>query len=328
MRWLGLCLILVALACTESHQPDTTPDDIRQALSLRQYRGPLNPHLEQTSRRRDIIVERVRFQGRRDDEIPALICYSELARVRPLPVIFCMPGSPNRKEDLLQPLDLLPRWAERGFFVICIDRPHQGARIGIADDVVRENGLAKLWGESVYDLMRTVDYIETGPEADIGRAGMLGLSMGAMESLLMAALDPRIRVVVSVAGHLTWSEVFATRSWQLIFRGLDLTDQLRREQISGERARLAFLEGNPGLAVLDAALVAPLIAPKPMLLMTGSDDPFITPAATRHTYTAALAAYEKLGQEDSLGLWLEDGLGHAFSTAMQQRALDWFVRWL
>jgi len=328
MRWLGLPLVFVALACAESHLPDVTPEDVRQALSLRHYRGPLNPRIEQTSRRRDIILERVRFQGRRDDEIPALICYSEMARVRPLPVILCMPGSPNRKEDLLQPLDLVRRWAERGFFVISIDRPHEGDRIGTADAVVRENGLAKLWGESVYDLMRTVDYVATRPEADIGRVGMLGLSMGAMESLLMATLDPRVSVVVAVAGQLTWREVFATRSWQLVFRGMDLTDRLRRDGLSGHQARVAFLEGNPGLEVLDASVLAPLVAPKPMLLMTGSDDPYITPAAARHTYSAALVAYGDLGQEDRLDLWVEDGLGHAFSTAMQKRALEWFVRWL
>jgi len=270
----------------------------------------------------------VRFQGRRDDEIPALICYSEMARVRPLPVVLCMPGSPNRKEDLLQPLDLLPRLAEQGFFAISIDRPYHGARTGTADAVLRAQGLAKVWGESVYDLMRTLDYVEGRAEADASRTGMLGLSMGAMEALLMAALDSRISVVVSVSGQLTWREVFSTNSWQLIFQGMDLTHRLRRDGISGQRARSAFLEANPGLATLDASLVAPLIAPKPMLLMTGRDDPFITPAAARHTYTAARPAYEDLEQEDCLELWLEEDLGHAFSSAMQKRALDWFIRWL
>lgn len=326
--WLGLSLALLVLACSDSHQPRVAPEDIRQALSLRHYRGSLTPRVEHTSRRRDVILERVRFQGRRGDDIPALICYSEMARARPMPAILCMPGSPNRKEDLLHPLDLLPRWAEQGFFVISIDRPHHGARTGTDDAAFRVGGLAKVWGESVYDLMRALDYVETRTEADASRTGMLGLSLGAMEALLMAALDPRIDVVVSIAGQLTWGEVFGTSSWQLIFRGLDLTDQLRRDGISGQRARLAFLEANPGLAVLDASLLAPLIAPKPMLLMTGGDDPYITPAATRHTYDAARPAYEDLEQEDRLELWLEEDMGHAFSAAMQERALDWFVRWL
>ena len=54
--------------------------------------------------------------------------YSELAYAQALPTL-CMPGTPNVKEDLLNGLNIMRPWADRGF-VISIDRPYHGLREG------------------------------------------------------------------------------------------------------------------------------------------------------------------------------------------------------
>ena len=41
-----------------------------------------------------------------------------------------MPGTPNVKEDLMDGLNIMRPWADRGFFVISIDRPYHGQRRG------------------------------------------------------------------------------------------------------------------------------------------------------------------------------------------------------
>ena len=270
----------------------------------------------------------MRFQGRRGDYIPALVCYSELARHRPAPAVLCMPGSPNRKEDLLQPMELLPRWSRRGFFVVSIDRPYHGERDGDPGTAIRRKGLIRVWGEYVYDLMRAVDYIESRSEARKAPIGMLGLSMGGMESLLMAALDPRVGVAVSIAGHLSWRDVFAAGAWQRIFPGMELTRKLRRQAATNAAALEAFREEFPELDVVDAPLIARLIAPKPLLLMTGATDPLVPPACTQRTFAAALPTYESHGAPEQLALWVEPDLGHGFSKAMEEKAALWFERWL
>ena len=328
MRWFLLVLLslLAVGGCQAGRQ--TNAEDLRTALQIGHSRTPLAPALLKTWKRRDLVFERVRFQGRYGDWIPALICYSELARFRPLPALLCIPGSSNSKEDLLQSVDLLPRWADKGFFVVSIDRPYQGERKGRLESAVREKGLLPVWGEGVYDLMRTLDYLESRVEVEKGRIGMLGLSMGGMETLLLGALDTRVRVLVCVAGQLVWEEIFRGDHWTLIFQGLELCNQLVSSGASGPQALQAFQKRYPGWEQIDAGKVVLRIAPRPLLLLSGANDPFIPPAAARKVYQTALQEYSTREKNERLELWIAPDTAHSFPPAMQERALAWFQRWL
>lgn len=324
LPWLFLGL--PPSGCGTPPGPDPA-QQIRQALALPEGEGPpLAARVEESWRRRDAVVERLRFQGRHGP-VPALAAYSDMAHTRPLPVLLCMPGSPNRKEDLIQPLDLLPTWAQKGFFVVSIDRPYHGQRPGDRERQILMKGLPRVLGEYVDDLQRALDYAATRPEADPDRVGMLGLSMGGLEALLLAAVDDRVGCVVSVSGQLSWREVFGGESWKLIFTGMPLAERLRARGASGDEVYAAFLDETPQLAALDGPFVAAAIAPRPLLLMTGGDDPYATPAGALRTHDVAAVAYGA-GAADRLHLWVEDGVGHAFSAAMERRALDWFTYWL
>ena len=309
-------------------EPRPSAEQVRQALKVPLARNPLNPQLLKTWKLRDLVFEQVRFQGRFGDWIPALVCYSELARTRPQPAILCMPGSPNRKEDLLQPLDLLPRWADRGFFVVSIDRPYHGGRRGDLKEQIKAKGLTQVWGEYAFDLMCTLDYLQSRPEVQAQRIGMLGLSMGGMETLLVAALDRRVQVAVSVAGQVDWEAIFTAGTWKQLLRGMDLHQKLVDQQVEGARAWDVFRSQYPALEVVQASTLTPLIAPRPLLLMCGSDDPYIPPEAVRRAHHRAQPWYASRRRVEHLAYWLEPGVGHHFTPAMQGRALAWFERWL
>ena len=314
-------LWLLLLAGCGSHPP-ADPESIRKALQVPFYHGELSPELLRTWKERDLVFEEVRFQGRQGQWIAGLVCYSELARSRPLPALLCMPGSSNHKEELLSPLDLLPRWADQRFFVLSIDRsPDQ-------EGLMLQRGLTGFWGDQIYNLMRAIDYLQSRPEVAGERIGMLGLSLGGMEALWLGALDQRLKVVVSAAGHLAWSEVFRGDAWQLIFGELELGRELVGRHATGAQAWDAFSTTYPQLAALDAGLIAPSLAPRPLLLLTGEQDPYITPATTRLVFEAAAPAYTSRGKAECLEMWVEPEMGHGFSRAMQTRALDWFQRWL
>jgi alpha-beta hydrolase superfamily lysophospholipase len=47
------------------------------------------------------------------------------------------------------------------------------------------------------DLIAAIDYLESRPEADTTRLGVVGHSMGGASAILAAPIDPRIRVLVS-----------------------------------------------------------------------------------------------------------------------------------
>ena len=56
------------------------------------------------------------------------------------------------------------------------------------------------------DFARSLDYLETRKDLLPDRIGFYGLSLGAHAGVLFAALEPRVRVVVLVAGGLSTSE--------------------------------------------------------------------------------------------------------------------------
>jgi formylglycine-generating enzyme required for sulfatase activity/dienelactone hydrolase/predicted Ser/Thr protein kinase len=56
------------------------------------------------------------------------------------------------------------------------------------------------------DFARSLDYLETRKDLKADRIGFYGLSLGADAGLLFAALEPRVRVVVLVAGGLSTGE--------------------------------------------------------------------------------------------------------------------------
>jgi predicted peptidase len=53
----------------------------------------------------------------------------------------------------------------------------------------------------VYDVMRTIDWIETRKELDAKRVGCMGISGGGLTTTFAAALEPRIRAAF-VSGYL------------------------------------------------------------------------------------------------------------------------------
>ena len=65
-------------------------------------------------------------------------------------------------------------------------------------------GAALLLGQTmigwrVWDVMRTIDWIETRPELDAKRVGCMGISGGGTCTMFSAALEPRIKVAMSAA---------------------------------------------------------------------------------------------------------------------------------
>ncbi|MEW6754394.1 MAG: hypothetical protein AB1505_25940, partial [Candidatus Latescibacterota bacterium] len=130
------------------------------------------------------------------------------------------------------------------------------------------------------------------------------------------------------AGALCWEETFRSGRWQLIFPGLELRRQLAASGASWEEAWQAFRERYPGLEHLDAAGLGPRLAPRPLLLMTGSDDPLVPPSAAEQVLAAARPRYRALGAEERVAVWIAPGMAHAFPKGMQEQALSWLQRWL
>jgi len=210
---------------------------------------------------------------------------------------------------------------EEGYIVLIIDTYCFGDRQGKGPAGRKEKGRAEelslskynlwlgrtLWGMMLRDELIALDYLLSRPDVDSNRIGAMGMSMGSTKTWWIAALDERIKVCICVAG--------LTRYQNLI--------------TAGNLDRHSIYYYVPGvLKHFDTEVIVSLIAPRPILALTGSED-IGSPAdgvKIINDYTEKIfALYEARGKFRSI---LYSNVGHVFTSDMWDEALAWFKRWL
>ena len=161
-------------------------------------------------------------------------------------------------------------------------------------------------GVIFWDDIRTVDYLLTRPDVDPRRIGCVGLSVGGLRSLHLAALDERIRASV-VAG------------WMASFPA-----QLKKHI----RHTIGHTKVVPGLYQhLDYPDVASLAMPTPMLVINGSKDALFDLAGVQSSFAKLNACYAKAGVPDHCRTRLYE-TPHEFNAEMQAEAWAWLKRFV
>jgi fermentation-respiration switch protein FrsA (DUF1100 family) len=122
---------------------------------------------------------------------------------------------------------------------------------------------------TVKDLRRALDYLEGLPECD-GRIGFMGTSYGALLGALLAGEDKRIQAVVLTSVGATWREA-------LIHETIDHS-ALAEKLLPGVAGNPRTLDAAvKTLGDLDAGSWVGRIAPRPLLLVNGTQDPNVWP---------------------------------------------------
>jgi pimeloyl-ACP methyl ester carboxylesterase len=90
--------------------------------------------------------------------------------------------------------------AQRGYIAVAVrwfgESYGESSSEAVANLVLRNPGATGL-GKWVADARRVVDFIETLPDADANRIGIIGHSLGGKMALYAAAFEPRIHATVS-----------------------------------------------------------------------------------------------------------------------------------
>lgn len=136
-----------------------------------------------------------------------------------------------------------------------------------------------LLGMMVWDLMRIIDYIETIDYCDSSKVGCIGFSGGGLQSLWLSALDERIKATI-VSGYF---HSFKDAIMQTNFCGCNFVPNLWRNIEIGD--------------------LGALIAPRPLLIESGSDDPLNGPRGmvdVEEQLTITKKAYGILNSEDKI----------------------------
>ena len=157
-----------------------------------------------------------------------------------------------------------------------------------------------LLGLRVWDVMRLVDYIHTRPESMTDTLGCVGLSGGGTATLFTTALDKRITGAVVSCYFNTF----------------------RDSIMSIDHCVCNYVPGIVQFAEMSD--IAGLIAPRPLLVESGSVDPIFPIEGTRRGLNDLHPIYSCLGADDHLDADLFEG-GHQWSG---KKAYDWLAKWL
>lgn len=185
----------------------------------------------------------------------------------PHPAVILQHGAGSKKEDayIAGPA---ARWAREGYATVAIDAHNHGARAPVAGGP-SGSGLHILpWRrrdhavQMAVDLMRVVDYLATRADIDGGRIGFVGFSMGTIMGVPFVGLDRRVKAAVFCIG--------------------------------GSRLGIVPEGADPALGadhrlvseLTDPAHFAPLIAPRPALMINGRRDEVVPPAAGQRLFDA------------------------------------------
>ncbi|MBQ9450281.1 MAG: alpha/beta fold hydrolase [Bacteroidales bacterium] len=186
----------------------------------------------------------------------------------------------------------IPALVKEGFAVLAFDQSGFGSRCGeYAPFYERYPEWSRL-GRMVTDVQDAVTALLQEPLADPNRISLLGFALGGTVGLYSAALDTRIRNVVSVCG-------FTPMRSDTCRDGL--SGLTRYSHLHNLAPRLGLFAGEEARLPYDFEELIALTAPRGVLVIQPARDRDADPAAVRRAVQHAAAAYAWAGASCRIG---------------------------
>jgi dienelactone hydrolase len=335
--------VLLALAPASLLAQAADAERIRSAF-LRMIDRPRVALAPETQPRRDAgfyRAEQFAFAAEAGERVPGIFLTSAAAKDR-RPLVILLHGTGSRKEEFL---GLMRTLADRGLATAAIDARHHGARLTSKTDVNNAqyyaamvtayrtgNGRPYLY-DTVWDVMRLIDYLVTRSDVDATRIGVMGVSKGGTEAYLAAAVDPRIAAVVPVIGVQGYRWALDHDQWQprvgTFAPAVEAAARDEGAKIDSAFVRRFYDRVAPGIyGDYDAGPMLALIAPRPVLVINGDSDVRTPLAGVEEAVAIARRAYIRMNAEDRLAVYLQPNAGHVFTRVAELVMADWFAKWL
>lgn len=334
-----LCILLLLLS--QSVLSATEPTDTRAAFLklLDRPRVELAAEVKPPTGTNGLRSVQFSFSAEAGVRVPGLLVKRSEVQGR-RPVVIVLHGTGANKESQLS---LLADLAKRGFIAVAIDGRHHGARtkVGSGSAEYHEAILNAWFGskklpflyDTVWDVLRLVDYLGSRDDVEAARIGLIGFSKGGMEGYLAAAADPRIAVVVPCIGVQSFKWALDNESWrsrvETFKPALEAAAKDEGDPVNAAFVRKFYDRVVPGIyGQFDGPAMLPLIAPRPLLVINGDADARTPLPGVQECLTAARTAYRAADAEPKLQAILQPQTGHKVTVEARQAAVDWFVKWL
>jgi predicted esterase len=339
---LKLALCAVVATCQFGYSQSTSSSASAAAESTRasflkileRPRVPLDPQVRAAGASQGLIANHFTFASEAVERVPGIIIRSEKAASR-RPAVILLHGTGDSKEGML---DLAGELATRGFVAVAIDGRFHGERIkgGYDDAILRafKTGSGHpFFYDTVWDVMRLIDYLETRDDVDPKRIGLMGISKGGIETYLAAAIDPRITVAIPCISVQSFRWALDNNAWQArvgtIQPAVEGAAREASATLNAAFVRAFYDRIVPGIySTLDGPAMLPLVAPRPLMVINGDSDSLTPLPGVMLAAKSASDAYAKAGAKEKFVLRVQKNTGHSVNGDSVRAAIDWFVSWL
>lgn len=202
-----------------------------------------------------------------------------------------------------------------GYAVLAFDQCGFGARMEEIGPFYDRTPHWSQLGRMVDDTRAAIDALEAEVNVDPHRISLLGYSIGGSVGLHAAALDPRVKSVISISGFTPMRTDTADKP----------TGGLAR--LSVERPvvpKLGLFIGREAQVPYDYDELIASIAPRPVLVVQPTMDRDATPDEVRNAVENARRSYALHDAVDNLTLDEPDDY-QRFPTATQNRVIEWMT---
>jgi len=249
-------------------------------------RVPLAVEVLQTEELPTLSRKKITYAAAKEYRVPAYLLIPRGLRSR-APAMLCLHGTsgPRGRTAGIGPES--PRYtlelAERGYVTIAPDYTLLGDNQTDPAAAGFESGtMMGIWSH-----MRAVDLLESLPEVDADRIGVIGVSLGGHNSLFVGVFDPRLKVMVSSSGFDSFHD----------YKGGDLSGWCQPRYMM----RIQTVYGkDPKKLPFDFPEVLAALAPRHLYVHAPLDDTNFRVESARRCVEAAAAVYRLLGAADRI----------------------------
>jgi dienelactone hydrolase len=310
------------------------------------------PHVEpnptiQFFKTDSVLIEKGFFYSEATEKVPMLIYKPVSKEIKKFPVVVCLHGTGGSKDnDGIK--SLLQRFSKMGFMAVAIDARFHGERkkagpdhndyveaiINAWENKDTAHQQHPFFFDTVYDLWRLIDYLTARADVDPTRIGMMGISMGGIETWMAASVDTRIKVAVPVISVQSFKWSLDNDRWQGrvgTIRGAheQVAKDLGDTGVNGKNVKIFWSKLLPEITnEFDCPSMIRLFAPRPLLILNTEKDPNNPLPGAQLAFDAATNAYRSKKALDKLQIDVEPNKGHTFTPKHIDMMFDWFKKWL
>lgn len=205
----------------------------------------------------------ITYHSVHDQKVTALLTLPA-EREQPVPTIILMHGLGDRKTvDYIEAGNQY--LLDAGYAVLRVDISNHGDRFKYDYDFDLTTGY-RYWTrdvitQTVFDLRRAVDFIQTREELDAGRIGFYGISLGGIIGTIFCSVEERVEVPV------------------IVLAGGKLNLMFGKDALSGDT--------KDYLSIIDPINYVANISPRPLLMINAEDDDVVPPITSKLLFKAA-----------------------------------------